>query len=219
MKILLTAFDPFGGETVNPAQEALKQIQAPAPDMELIKLVVPTVFGASTQAVHEAMVLHQPDVVLCIGQAGGRTAITVEQIAINLMDAAIPDNQGNQPHDEPVFADGADGYFSTLPVKRMAKAVESRGIACCVSYSAGTFVCNAALYTGLYLSSRRYHFMKCCFIHVPYDETMEEALAGQPFMKRETLTEALTAAAGEAARALKAGKESGDLQEAAGTIF
>lgn len=95
MKILLTAFDPFGGETVNPAQEALKQIQAPAPDMELIKLVVPTVFGASTQAVHEAMVLHQPDVVLCIGQAGGRTAITVEQIAINLMDAAIPDNQGN----------------------------------------------------------------------------------------------------------------------------
>ena len=97
MKILLTAFDPFGGETVNPAQEALKQIQAPAPDMELIKLVVPTVFGASTQAVHEAMVLHQPDVVLCIGQAGGRTAITVEQIAINLMDAAIPDNQGNQP--------------------------------------------------------------------------------------------------------------------------
>ena len=109
MKILLTAFDPFGGETVNPAQEALKQIQAPAPDMELIKLVVPTVFGSSTQAVHEAMVLHQPDVVLCIGQAGGRTAITVEQIAINLMDAAIPDNQGNQPHDEPVFADGADG--------------------------------------------------------------------------------------------------------------
>ena len=101
----------------------------------------------------------------------------------------------------------------------MAKAVESRGIACCVSYSAGTFVCNAALYTGLYLSSRRYRFMKCCFIHVPYDETMEEALAGQPFMKRETLTEALTAAAGEAARALKAGKESGDLQEAAGTIF
>ena len=89
MKILLTAFDPFGGETVNPAQEALKQIQAPAPDMELIKLVVPTVFGASTQAVHEAMVLHQPDVVLCIGQAGGRTAITVEQIAINLMYARI----------------------------------------------------------------------------------------------------------------------------------
>lgn len=89
----------------------------------------------------------------------------------------------------------------------MAKAVESRGIACCVSYSAGTFVCNAALYTGLYLSSRRYRFMKCCFIHVPYDETMEEALAGQPFMKRETLTEALTAAAGEAARALKAGKK------------
>lgn len=93
--------------------------------MELIKLVVPTVFGASTQAVHEAMVLHQPDVVLCIGQAGGRTAITVEQIAINLMDAAIPDNQGNQPHDEPVFADGADGYFSTLPVKDMVAAIRN----------------------------------------------------------------------------------------------
>ena len=104
------------------------KILAPATDMELIKLVVPTVFGASIQAVYEAMVLHQPDVVLCIGQAGGRTAITVEQIAINLMDTAIPDNQGNQPHDEPVFANGADGYFSTLPVKDMVAAIRNAGI-------------------------------------------------------------------------------------------
>ena len=154
-----------------------------------------------------------------MGLAGGENKVSVERVGINLMEARIPDNDGFQPFDTPICPDGDTAYFSTLPVKRMAKAVESRGIACCVSYSAGTFVCNAALYTGLYLSSCRYRFMKCCFIHVPYDETMEEALAGQPFMKRETLTEALTAAAGEAARALKAGKGSGDLHEAAGTIF
>ena len=168
MKILLTAFDPFGGETVNPAQEALKQIQAPAPDMELIKLVVPTVFGASTQAVHEAMVLHQPDVVLCIGQAGGRTAITVEQIAINLMDAAIPDNQGNQPHDEPVFADGADGYFSTLPVKDMVAAIRNAGIPAAISYSAGTFVCNQLMYGVLYHIHHEFPNTRGGFVHVPY---------------------------------------------------
>lgn len=186
MKILLTAFDPFGGETVNPAQEALKQIQAPAPDMELIKLVVPTVFGASTQAVHEAMVLHQPDVVLCIGQAGGRTAITVEQIAINLMDAAIPDNQGNQPHDEPVFADGADGYFSTLPVKDMVAAI---------SYSAGTFVCNQLMYGVLYHIHHEFPNTRGGFVHVPYIPVQTSTMnRPTPSMALEDLVRGLEAA-------------------------
>jgi len=187
--------------------------------VQIVKRKLPVSFRRFSAPLEAAIEEERPDGLICVGLAGGEDKVSVERVGINLMEARIPDNDGFQPFDTPIRPDGDTAYFSTLPVKRMAKAVESRGIACCVSYSAGTFVCNAALYTGLYLSSRRYRFMKCCFIHVPYDETMEEALAGQPFMKRETLTEALTAAAGEAARALKAGKESGDLQEAAGTIF
>lgn len=219
MKILVTGFEPFGSHRSNPSWDAVEALPEEIDGVQIVKRKLPVSFRRFSAPLEAAIEEERPDGLICVGLAGGEDKVSVERVGINLMEARIPDNDGFQPFDTPIRPDGDTAYFSTLPVKRMAKAVESRGIACCVSYSAGTFVCNAALYTGLYLSSRRYRFMKCCFIHVPYDETMEEALAGQPFMKRETLTEALTAAAGEAARALKAGKESGDLQEAAGTIF
>ena len=168
MKLLLTAFDPFGGESINPAQEALAQITSPRQDIKIIKLVIPTVFGLSIQTVYEAMKLHKPDAVLCIGQAGGRTAITVEQVAINLMDARIPDNQGNQPIDQPVFADGADGYFSTLPVKEMVSAIRSAHVPAAISYSAGTYVCNQLMYGVLYHIQQEFPDMQAGFVHVPY---------------------------------------------------
>lgn len=219
MKILVTGFEPFGSHHSNPSWDAVEALPEEIEGVQIVKRKLPVSFRRFSAPLEAAIEEERPDGLICVGLAGGEDKVSVERVGINLMEARIPDNDGFQPFDTPIRPDGDTAYFSTLPVKRMAKAVESRGIACCVSYSAGTFVCNAALYTGLYLSSRRYRFMKCCFIHVPYDETMEEALAGQPFMKRETLTEALTAAAGEVARALKAGKESGDLQEAAGTIF
>lgn len=219
MKILVTGFEPFGSHHSNPSWDAVEALPEEIEGVQIVKRKLPVSFRRFSAPLEAAIEEERPDGLICVGLAGGEDKVSVERVGINLMEARIPDNDGFQPFDTPIRPDGDTAYFSTLPVKRMAKAVESRGIACCVSYSAGTFVCNAALYTGLYLSSRRYRFMKCCFIHVPYDETMEEALAGQPFMKRETLTEALTAAAGEAARALKAGKESGDLQEATGTIF
>ncbi|MBS6263978.1 MAG: pyroglutamyl-peptidase I [Clostridium sp.] len=219
MKILVTGFEPFGSHHSNPSWDAVEALPEEIEGVQIVKRKLPVSFRRFSAPLEAAIEEERPDGLICVGLAGGEDKVSVERVGINLMEARIPDNDGFQPFDTPIRPDGDTAYFSTLPVKRMAKAVESRGIACCVSYSAGTFVCNAALYTGLYLSSRRYRFMKCCFIHVPYDETMEEALAGQPFMKRETLTEALIAAAGEAARALKAGKESGDLQEAAGTIF
>lgn len=219
MKILVTGFESFGSHRSNPSWDAVEALPEEIEGVQIVKRKLPVSFRRFSAPLEAAIEEERPDGLICVGLAGGEDKVSVERVGINLMEARIPDNDGFQPFDTPIRPDGDTAYFSTLPVKRMAKAVESRGIACCVSYSAGTFVCNAALYTGLYLSSRRYRFMKCCFIHVPYDETMEEALAGQPFMKREILTEALTAAAGEAARALKAGKESGDLQEAAGTIF
>lgn len=195
MKILLTAFDPFGGESINPAQEALKQLQAPSPDTQLIKLVVPTVFGLSIQTVYEAMKEHQPDVVLCIGQAGGRTSITVEQIAINLIDASIADNQGNQPTDIPVFADGADGYFSTLPVKSMVTAIRQAGIPAAVSYSAGTFVCNQLMYSVLYYIHHSFPQTRGGFVHVPYiPQQVTSMNRPAPCMALEDIVKGLEAA-------------------------
>lgn len=195
MKILLTAFDPFGGESINPAQEALKQLQAPFPDTQLIKLVVPTVFGLSIQTVYEAMKEHQPDVVLCIGQAGGRTSITVEQIAINLIDASIADNQGNQPTDIPVFADGADGYFSTLPVKSMVTAIRQAGIPAAVSYSAGTFVCNQLMYGVLYYIHHSFPQTQGGFVHVPYiPQQVTSMNRPAPCMALEDIVKGLEAA-------------------------
>lgn len=195
MKILLTAFDPFGEERINPAQEALKQIQAPDDHTELIKLVVPTVFGLSIQTVYEAIKKHHPDIVLSIGQAGGRSAITVEQVAINLMDASIPDNKGNAPAGIPIFPDGADGYFSTLPVKEIAAAICQAGIPAAVSYSAGTFVCNQLMYGVLYYTHQEFQGTRAGFIHVPYIPQQAAALnRPAPSMSLEDIVQGIQAA-------------------------
>lgn len=195
MKLLLTAFDPFGGESINPAQEALAQITSPREDIELIKLVVPTVFALSIQTVYDAMKLHKPDAVLCIGQAGGRTAITVEQVAINLMDARIPDNQGNQPTDQPVFADGADGYFSTLPIKEMVSAIRNAHVPAAISYSAGTYVCNQLMYGVLYHIQKEFPGMRGGFVHVPYIPSQAASMERSvPSMSLEEIVKGLEAA-------------------------
>ena len=166
MKLLLTAFDPFGGEPVNPALEAVKLVQA-GEGTELIKLQVPTVFGASVDKVLEAMRLHRPEAVVCVGQAAGRGEITPERVAINIKDASIPDNEGNQPCDEPVYPDGDGAYFSTLPVKAMVEAIKAAGIPASLSNTAGTFVCNQLMYGLLYHIGREFPGTAGGFIHVP----------------------------------------------------
>ena len=150
MKLLLTAFDPFGGETVNPAQEAVKMVSSRVGNVEVIKCVVPTVFGKSIETVAAAIEDCRPDAVLCIGQAGGRADLTPERIAINLDDASIADNEGNRPVDTPIFPDGKPAYFSTLPVKAMVAAIRAAGIPASLSNTAGTFVCNHLMYGVLY---------------------------------------------------------------------
>ena len=149
-KLLITGFDPFGGESINPAWEAVKLLPDTIGAFELTKLEIPTVFGTASQKVLEAAQAVQPDVILCIGQAGGRKAITPEMVGINLRHARIADNAGNQPQDEPVVSDGPAAYFATVPVRRMAQAIEDAGITAAVSYSAGTFVCNDTLYAVLH---------------------------------------------------------------------
>ena len=168
MKLLLTAFDPFGGASINPAREALKLVADRVADVEIVKLEVPTVFGKSIAAVTAAIQQNRPDAVLCIGQAGGRYGLTPERVAINLDDASIPDNEGNQPMDAPIFEDGAPAYFSTLPIKAMVAAIREAGLPASVSNTAGTFVCNHLMYGVLYTLAKHYPGVRGGFMHVPF---------------------------------------------------
>ena len=140
MKILITGFDPFGGESVNPACEAVKLLPDTIAGAEIIKLQVPTRFALSCTVLEAAVNEHRPDAVICVGQAGGRSAITPERVAINLADASIPDNAGDQPVDEPIRKDGAPAYFTSLPVKAMVQKMRAAGIPAALSYTAGSFV-------------------------------------------------------------------------------
>ena len=176
MKILLTAFTPFDGESINPALEAMKLLPDKIGNLEVLKLEVPTVFGKSANLVLETIEQERPDFVLSIGQAGGRTEITPERIAINIDDARIPDNEGNQPVDQPIYLDGENAYFSMLPVKAMVEAIKKEGIPAALSYSAGTYVCNHLLYSVLYFIQINALPIKAGFIHVPYipEQTLDK---------------------------------------------
>ena len=142
MKILVTGFDPFGGEEVNPAIETVKRLPDTIGGAKIIKLEIPTVCHQSLRVIDEAIAGYDPDVVLSVGQAGGRPDITVERVGINVDDCRIPDNAGNQIVDEPIYADGPAAYFVTVPIKAMVQRIRERNIPASVSNTAGTFVCN-----------------------------------------------------------------------------
>ena len=168
MKVLITGFDPFGGESVNPAFEAVKLLPDVIAGAEVIKLEIPTVFSKSGPAVEAGIIEHNPDIVINVGQAGGRSCITPEMIGINLAEARIPDNAGEQPLDQPLQADGPAAYFTTLPIKAMVQNVRDHGIPCNVSYTAGTYVCNCVMYNVLHLAATKYPHIRAGFIHVPF---------------------------------------------------
>ena len=146
MKILVTGFDPFGKESINPAIEAVKRLDDEIANAQIIKLEIPTIAHTSLAVIKQAIEDHEPDMVLSIGQAGGRSDITVERIGINIDDYRIADNGHQQPIDEKIFADGPDAYFVNLPIKAMVKSIRSAGIPASISNSAGTFVCNHVTY-------------------------------------------------------------------------
>ena len=192
-KLLLTAFTPFDGERINPALEAVKLVKDKIGNLEIVKLEVPTVFGQSIDTVREAIEREKPDFVLSIGQAGGRAEITPERVAINLDDARIPDNEGNQPIDEPIFPDGENAYFSTLPVKAMVEAIREEGIPSSLSNSAGTFVCNHLMYGVLYYLDKR-PVIKAGFIHVPYIPEQVKNKKEMPALELSEIVRGLEAA-------------------------
>ena len=177
MKLLLTAFDPFGGDKVNPALEAVKLVSEKVGNVEVTKVEVPTVFRKSIATVAAAIAKEKPDAVLCIGQAGGRYDITPERVAINLDDARIKDNEGNQPIDVPIYEDGAPAYFSDLPIKAMVQHIREAGLPASVSNTAGTFVCNHLMYGVLYTLAKEYPGVRGGFMHVPF---IPEQVVGRP---------------------------------------
>lgn len=186
MKILVTGFDPFGGEKVNPALEAVKSLPSEIHGAEVYWVEIPTVFYKAAEVLETAIVRFQPDAVLCIGQAGGRTSLTPERVAINQDDARIPDNQGNQPIDTPIRLDGEAAYFSTLPIKAMVQAIKEVGLPATVSNTAGTFVCNHLMYQALYLVDKKFPHMRAGFMHIPY---MTEQVVNKPNTASMNLTD------------------------------
>ncbi|KJU90248.1 pyroglutamyl-peptidase I [Streptococcus infantis] len=186
MKILVTGFDPFGGETVNPALEAVKSLPSEIHGAEIHWVEIPTVFYRSAEVLEAEIVRFQPDAVLCIGQAGGRASLTPERVAINQDDARIPDNQGNQPIDTPIRLDGQAAYFSTLPIKAMVHAIKEEGLPATVSNTAGTFVCNHLMYQALYLADKKFPNMRAGFMHIPY---MTEQVINKPNTASMNLTD------------------------------
>ena len=175
MKILLTGFEPFGGAAINPSWEAVRRTEVPA-GTEAVRICLPVSFREAPRRLKEAVRREQPDVVICIGQAGGRTGISLERVAVNLMDARIPDNEGFQPADEPILPEGPTAYLSSLPLRHLEAALKEKGLPAQISNTAGLYVCNCVFYTAAALAAKERSGMQAGFIHVPYlpEQTADE---------------------------------------------
>ncbi|WP_042285367.1 pyroglutamyl-peptidase I [Citrobacter sedlakii] len=189
--VLITGFEPFGGEKINPSWEVVSRLDnAIIRGCRVVARQLPCVFGESLSVLNAAIDALSPALVLAVGQAGGRSDITVERVAINVDDARIADNKGQQPVDMPIVIDGPAAWFSTLPIKAMVSAMREAGVPASVSQTAGTFVCNHVMY-GLLHKLSGLSDVKGGFIHIPYLPQQAAAHPGAPSMAAETVRQAL----------------------------
>lgn len=189
--VLITGFEPFGGEALNPSWEAVRVLQgARIAGHRIETRCLPVVFGESMARLRKALVETNPALVLCIGQAGGRAQISLERIAINIDDARTPDNAGNSPADAAIVASGPAGYFSTLPIKRLLVELHRAGIPAEISQSAGTYVCNHVFY-GLMHGLKRRPGLRGGFVHIPYSPEQAARHPGAPSLPTDTVTAAI----------------------------
>lgn len=191
MKILITGFEAFDRERLNPASEAVLEMKDKILEASIIKYILPTVFGESISVLESLIQKHKPDIVLNIGQAGGSYDIRLERVAINIDDARIGDNKGNQPIDEKIYQDGENAYFSTLPIKAIVRDLKSSDIPASVSNSAGTYVCNHIMYGLLYLIRSKYKNIRGGFVHLPYIREQVLDKPNTPYMEQSTMVRAL----------------------------
>ena len=191
MRVLITGFDKFGGESINPSSLCVNSLPDVIDNIEIKKVTLPTVFKDSSRVLEENIKSFSPNIIICVGQAGGRSKITPERIAINIDDARIPDNIGNSPIDEAIRKDGENAYFSSLPIKAIVDKLNKNNIPSVISNTAGTFVCNHIMYEALYLTSNKYPNIKAGFIHIPYIEEQIKNKPNMPYMKKEYIITAL----------------------------
>ena len=212
MKALVTGFEPFGGESVNPALEAVLHLPPRLGALEIATASLPSVFGRALAALEDALVATLPDIVLCVGLAGGRSELSLERVAINVDDARIADNDGQQPIDRPVVAGGPAAYFATLPIKAAVRALREAGLPAAVSNTAGTFVCNHVFYGLMHLAATRSLPLRGGFLHVPYLPSQAVRLDGAPSMALDDIVRGIEIVLGVAAARVE------DIAVAEGTI-
>ncbi|ORM73219.1 pyroglutamyl-peptidase I [Pantoea wallisii] len=190
--VLMTAFEPFGGESINPSWEAVRSFDGKEiGGARIVVRQLPVVFARCGEVLIQALEEIRPDRVLCVGQAGGRSDITVERVAINVNDARIPDNDRQQPIDEPIVAEGPAAYFSTLPIKAMVAALREVGVPASVSQTAGTFTCNNVMYQLLHWLQRSGSAARGGFVHIPYMPEQAAHHPGVPSMSTASVIQAL----------------------------
>ena len=194
--ILLTGFEPFGGEAENPSWEAVRPLDDERIDGHRVAArLMPCVFGKAIARLRDEIAALEPQIVICVGQAGGRAEISVERVAINLEDARIPDNSGAQPLDNPVVEGGPVAYFSGLPVKAIVRDLTEAGIPAALSQTAGTFVCNHIFYGVCHATQRRRRKIRAGFIHIPFSPAQAARNPGSPSLAIPIVVEALRIAA------------------------
>ena len=186
-KVLLTGFEPFGTATSNPSSEIVKQISGDS----IVTAILPVAYAGSAERLLALIAEHNPDVVICLGQAEGRTQITPEKVAINLDDARLPDNAGVQRSDVKILDDGPDAYFTSLPIKEMVDAAKAAGVPASVSLSAGAFLCNHVFY----IAQNKFAGTKVRsgFIHVPLMDSQALEFPGLPTMLLDQMIKAVRA--------------------------
>jgi pyroglutamyl-peptidase len=191
MKALVTGFEPFGGDRVNPSSEALRRLPPRLGGLDITTAALPVVYGEALPALRAAIETVRPKIVLGVGLAGGRAELSLERVAINIDDARIPDNGGNQPIDRPVIASGPAAYFATLPIKAAVAALRDAGLPAAVSNSAGTFLCNHVFYGLMHEAATGADRFRGGFLHVPYLPSQAALTPGAPSMALEQIVEGI----------------------------
>jgi pyroglutamyl-peptidase len=211
--VLVTGFEPFGGEAENPSWEAVRLLQGESIDGHALAIrQMPCVFGEAIERLEREIEASDASVVICVGQAGGRAEISLERIAINLEDARIPDNVGARPLDRPVIEGGPAAYFTTLPVKAILRELLAAGIPASLSQTAGTFVCNHIFYGACHIAKMRRRKLRAGFIHVPFSPAQAARHPGSPSIAVPIIAEAVRIAIATTLR------HEVDIREVGGTI-
>ncbi len=187
MKILVTAFEPFGGNVLNSSWEVAKLLPDHIGSLVIVKEMLPVDFVSAGEKLRSLIEFHSPYVVLSLGQSSKYAGLSIERVALNLMDSVKPDNYGHIPANEPIHSDGDTAYMTTFPVRLLADACNRKGIAAKVSNSAGTFVCNRVYYEALYSVAKGLFPIKALFVHLPYITEQEKS----PSMDKELLSEGI----------------------------